>query len=104
MVYSAYSLPSNLFWGETTIKSARGVQQGVPLGPLLLCLAIHHLCAGLRSTFSVIYLDNATIGGVMEDILHNLSAIKEAEEIGLTLNNAKSGIICDDAIVRGSLI
>ena len=50
------------------------------------------------------YLDDVTISGVMEDILHNLSVIKEAEEIGLTLNNTKSEIICNDATVRGILI
>ena len=104
LVYSAYSWPSSLLWGETTIESARGVKQGNPLGPLLFCLAIHHLCAGLRSVFSVMYLDNVKIGGPMEDILHNLSVIKEAEEIGLTLNNTKSEIICNDATIRGILI
>ena len=104
LVYSAYSSPSNLHWGETTIKSASGVQQGDPLGPLLFCLSIHHLCAGLKSAFSVMYLDDVTIGGAMDDILHDLAVIKEAEQIGLTLNNAKSEIICDDATIRGILI
>ena len=97
LVYLAYSSPSSLLWGETTIKSARGVQQGDPLSSLLFCLAIHHPCAGLRSAFSVMYLDNVTIGGVM-------AVIKMAEEIGLTLNNAKSEILCNDATVRGILI
>ena len=53
----------------------------------MLCLTINHLYAGLRSAFSVVYLDNVTIDGAMEGIVDNLSVIKEAEEIGLTLNN-----------------
>ena len=34
LVHSAYSSPSTLFWGDKTIQSAEGVQQGDPLGPL----------------------------------------------------------------------
>ena len=41
------------------------------------------------------YLDDVTISAAMEDILHNLSVTKEADEIGFTLNNAKSDIICN---------
>ena len=40
----------------------------------------------------------------MEDILYNRLVIKEAEEIGLIMNNAKSKIICNDATIRGILI
>ena len=43
LVHSAYSSPSLLFWGDTSLRSAEGVQQGDPLGPLLFCLTIHHL-------------------------------------------------------------
>ena len=52
----------------------------------------------------MLYLDDVTIGGVMEDILCDLTVIKEVEELGLTLNAIKSEIICEDAIVRGTLI
>ena len=34
-VFSAYSEPSSLFWGDTSLMSSEGVQQGDPLGPLL---------------------------------------------------------------------
>ena len=50
------------------------------------------------------YLDDVTIGGDLEDILHDLSVIKEAEVLGLTLNNEKSEIICKDATVRGTIL
>ena len=38
-VFSADSEPSSLFWGDTSLLSSEGVQQGDPLGPLLLS---HH--------------------------------------------------------------
>ena len=40
-VYSSYSSPSSLFWGNEVILSAEGVQQGDPLGPLLFCISLH---------------------------------------------------------------
>ena len=48
-------------------------------------------------------VDDVMISEAMEDILHDLSVIKEAEEIDLTLNHAKSEIICNNATVRGIL-
>ena len=36
LVYSAYSSPSTLHWGDHTIQSSESVQQGDPLGPPLL--------------------------------------------------------------------
>ena len=37
LVYSAYSSPSPLHWGDHTIQSSESVQQGDPIGPLLFC-------------------------------------------------------------------
>ena len=62
LVHSTYSTPSTIFWSDHTIKSSEGVQQGDPLGPLLFCLSLHRHCAGLRSAFCVMYLDDITIG------------------------------------------
>ena len=50
------------------------------------------------------YLDDVTIGGAVEDILHDLGVIKDAEFLGLSLNNQKSEIICVDATVRGTIL
>ena len=44
------------------------------------------------------------MGGVIEDILHDLEVIKEADLLGLTRNNSKSEIICHDAITWGTII
>jgi len=104
LVYSAYSSPSILYWGARHIQSAEGVQQGDPLGPLLFCLSLHCHCTQLKSEFCVMYLDDVTVGGAMEDILHDLTVIKNLEKMGLTLNNSKSEIICEDTPIRQTII
>ena len=103
-VYSAYSSPSTLHWGDHTIQSSEGVQQEDPLGPLLFCLTLHCHCMQLQSPFSVMYLDDVSLGDPLDDILHDLNVIMEAEKLGLFLNNSKLEIICVDAVVRGTII
>ena len=34
LIHSAYGTPSSLFIGDSIIQSAKGIQQGNPLGPL----------------------------------------------------------------------
>ena len=52
-VYSAYSVPSQLYCVDHVIQSAEGVQKGDPLGPLLFCLTIQRLVLKLKSEFKV---------------------------------------------------
>ena len=104
LVHSAYAAPTVLHWGGKTISSAEGVQQGDPLGPLLFCLTLHKHCLQLRSLLCIMYLDDISLGGSCEDILHDLEVIREAEEIGLMLNIGKSEIICHDHSTRGTII
>ena len=103
-VHSVYSSPSSLFWDDRTLVSSEGVQQGDPLGPLLFCLAIYRHSTLLSAEFCVEYLDDITLGGPTEEILHDLEVIESFAEIGLILNNQKSEIICDDPVTRGSII
>ena len=63
-VHSVYSSPS-LFWSDKIIQSSEGVQQGDPLGPLLFCLTIQHVCSLLKSELCIFYLDDGTLGGVL---------------------------------------
>ena len=95
-VYSAYAAPSVLKWGDRSISSAEGVQQGDPLGPLLFCLTLHQHCLCLRSEFNMLYLDDVTLGGDCHDLLHDLKVIKDAVKLGLTLNTTKCEIISQD--------
>eukprot|EP00731_Ephydatia_muelleri_P021279 Em0013g1006a len=92
-VHSVYS-SSSLFWSDKIILSSEGVQQGDPLGPLLFCLTIHHMCSRLKSELCIFYLDDGTRGGLLSDILHDIEMIKkEAGIVGLELNPQKSEVV-----------
>ena len=105
LVYSAYSKPSSLFFGDKIVQSCEGVQQGDLLGPLLFCLAIHRMTKSLTSEFKVFYLDDGTLGGQLDDVLHDLKEVeRQAEELGLRLNREKCELIgVDDDTLKKSL-
>ena len=104
-VYSAYQTPSFLFCGDHVLQSEEGVQQGDPLGPLLFCLTIHPLVTKLTSEFKVFYLDDGTLGGSAESVLHDLQLVeREAAELGLQLNCSKSELICCDSLSRDAIL
>ncbi|GKC42827.1 putative reverse transcriptase domain-containing protein [Tanacetum coccineum] len=62
-----YSNPARLYYGEHTLWSSQGVQQGDPFGPLLFSLVLHPLICKIRDSFSLSlhawYLDDGTIFG-----------------------------------------
>ena len=85
--------------GVTGLGSYRlheGVQQGDPLRPLLFCLTLHQFCQCLLSALSISYSYDVTTGGSCFAILQDLEVVKEAEDIGLTLNSFKWEIIIWD--------
>ena len=93
-IYSCYSTSSSLYFHDTIISSAEGVQQGDPLGPLLFCLVIFPLT---HSEFRIFYLDDATLGGNEADVCDDFKMIeREAAAVGLELNHHKSELICAD--------
>ena len=52
-----------------------------------------------------IYLDDGIIGGCAEDVIHNLQLLEdEADLVGLKLNYAKTGLICDDVCARDAAL
>ena len=90
---------SVLFTGSTTaasqvISSARGVQQGDPLGPVLFALAIHPIILEARAVTETMYpggidacsfhLDDGFCAGSVPAVRHFLSAlIRDFRRIGL---------------------
>jgi hypothetical protein len=104
-IHAAYGQASLLFCGDHILESAEGVQQGDPLGPLLFCLTIQSLILKLQSEFNVFYLNDGTIGGSVEDVIHDLQLVEdEAGLAGLKLNHAKSELICDDVCARDAVM
>ena len=104
-VYSVHANPSNLQWGDRSLSSTDGVQQGDPLGLLLLfCLTLYQHCKQLRSEFNALYLDDVTLGGDCQDLLHDLKVMRDADMLGLTLNAAKCEIISQNMTTCGILL
>ena len=93
-VHSAYEKPSSLFYGDLSLHSAEGIQQGDPLGPLLFCLTIHPICLRLRSEFKVFYLDDGTLGGTTSEVLADFHLVEAlGASVGLQLNHTKCELI-----------
>ena len=64
-------------------------------GPLLFCLIIHHLSLKLKSQLCLLYLDDVTLEGEAEDVLHDLGVLKQdGEELGLTLPGIAFCLLC----------
>ena len=96
-VYQCYEENSYLFFGDDTLDSAEGVQQGDPLGPFLFCLAIMDIVKKLKSDLNIWYLDDGTIAGDIETVLNDYREITKAlESHGLAVNPTK----CELHLIR----
>ena len=59
----------------------------------------------MKSEFCVLYLDDVTLGGNLEDVLHDLEVFERvAAKLGLLLNHCKSEVICSDQSMRVSIL
>ena len=58
----------------------------------------------MKSELCILYLDDVTIGGSCQEILQDLAVVREAADLGLTLNNAKSEIITCDNTSRSTIL
>src|SRR6267154_6505836 len=93
-LFSAYANTSLLFWGEATIESEEGVQQGDPVGPLLFSLATLELLSSCACEFKVGYLDDLTIGDDPDLVAQEILSLRErAALMGLNLNEKKCEVI-----------
>ena len=71
----AYQHQSDFFCKDQIISSASGVQQGDPIGPQLFALAVDDIARSVSEPLSVWFLDNATLGGPVDKIIHDLETI-----------------------------
>ena len=89
-VYQCYEESSFLFFGDDTLDSSEGVQQGDPLGPFLFSLAIMDIVNKMKSDLNIWYLDNGTIVGNTQTVLEDYQEILKAlESHGLAINPTK---------------
>jgi len=95
-----YENDSILAYGDYTIFSREGVQQGDPLGPLLFALVIHSILRKIkmeipRLDVNLWYLDDGSIAGKSEDVFSALRILQtDGPERGLVINPTKCELIC----------
>ena len=96
-VHMCYNNASLLRFGKFLLQSEEGAQQGDPLGPLLFCVSIMDLVRNMTSELNIWYMDDGTIGGQLNDLLHDLDTVRRVgPTLGLQLNEDKCEIVTND--------
>jgi hypothetical protein len=86
----AYNDNTVLKFGNSSIMSQEGCQQGDPLGPLLFCVTIQPMLQSLSSDLVIGYMDDITLGGPESTVASDVSIIKTGgEHVGIHLNIPK---------------
>jgi len=93
----AYGEASVLKFGNFSLLSQMGPQQGDPLGPLLFCLPLQPVLMKLASDMTLGYMDDLSLGGEESVVAADVEFVeREAEKLGLHLNHAKCEAISSD--------
>jgi hypothetical protein len=104
-LYQSYRFPSLLFFGNKTISSEVGVQQGDPCGPMSFSITVQPLVNNLLSKLNIWYLDDATLSDSPETVLNDFhTIIKMAAEIGLKVNTSKCEIFFCSQRIDSSIV
>lgn len=87
-MWQCYSTMSLLFFGNDTIMSQVGAQQGDPCGPLAFSLSIQPIIEDMASELNIWnYMDDGTICGEPQNVLEDFrKLINECKAIGLYVN------------------
>jgi len=95
LCHTAYDQPSALQFGQFSISSEVGPQQGDPLGGVLFCLSIQPILAACNSSLVLGYMDDVTLGGPPDAVSQDVELFRsKGQDIGLILNSAKCEVIC----------
>ena len=98
-VESCYGVSSILNFGDSTILSTAGVQQGDPLGPLLFSIMAQPVVERLQEVEGLVqnawYLDDGILVGTREALVEAWDLlVAEGEPRGLHLSRGKSLVFC----------
>lgn len=110
-LWQCYRNSSLLFFGDNTISSQIGAQQGDPLGPLIFSLTIHKLIQNLKSELNMWYLDDGSICDDPDIVFNDFNTIlNESKKLGLEINPSKcelfflSGKIDEEIVSKFNII
>jgi hypothetical protein len=102
-IYKFCDQASTLQFGNVTIRSEVGPQQGDPLGGLLFCLGIHPILLVATSDLTIGYMDDITLGGPLHHVSADVELFQaQGSKIGLVLNENKCEVITHDATITES--
>jgi len=73
-----------MFFGQYTVQSQEGAQQGDTIGPLPFCNTIHPLLSSLRSNLNIGYLDDVTLGGHRDVLASDVAIMRIGAEMGFS--------------------
>ena len=105
----AYAEPSRLRFGNESIISSSGVQQGDPAGPVFFALALSSIMSNVRETFpldllDIWYADDACLVGTLEEVIEGFKQIiSPLQSIGLKINQKKCLLWSRDAIADSTI-
>ena len=92
LIHGAYSTPSALLIGDKIIAFSSDVQQGDPLGPLLL--AVNDIAHSVGTPLNIWYLNVVMIGGPSESVIDSYPKIvADLSSIGLEVDTSKTEVI-----------
>ena len=101
----SYSNATALKFGDSTIWSEEGPQQGDPLGPLLFCLTIQPILQSLSSELVLAYMDDVTLGGCESTVADDITTIANiGPSYGLQLNSSKCEVISNTGAVGHAVL
>ena len=88
-----YERESFLVYGDHTLLSREGFQQGDPIASFGFCLGVHRCLTAISSKFKVGYMDDISAGDKWQIVLRDFAKfIDSAKGLRLNLNNTKCEI------------